>query len=329
MKTRILCVLVGLMLVGCVEADRPTKAEVTPQAVEFAGDSKADGSPYAVYQGDLEVDDRHEAWLPKRTKVHYWTFEAASGDDIFLDVASRDGDDMYVLLYRAQNGGWSYVGGNDDCDSNTLNSCLRVTGDDGQYLALVSTYRYLAQNQPTAATYEIEAMCDDGACAAPPVQACGSRGLQPCPDDTYCDWPDANICGRADGPGTCQPLPEVCTLDVSPICGCDGLTYTNRCAAAILGIDTLHPGACARPGQPEGSTCGGIAALQCEDGLKCNYSGNMGCNIADAAGVCVVDEPRFCTAHYDPVCGCDGRTYSNACHLGGAGVGYDHDGPCN
>jgi hypothetical protein len=66
----------------------------------------------------------------------------------------------------------------------------------------------------------------------------------------------------------------------------------------------------------------------CESNADCNEgeycATGRGC---DGPGRCV-PRPDYCTLDYDPVCGCDGRTYSNDCYAAMNGVNVLHRGLC-
>lgn len=77
----------------------------------------------------------------------------------------------------------------------------------------------------------------------------------------------------------------------------------------------------------EGADCGGMTGLSCEAGLFCNYPIEASCGAADGTGKCT-QIPEACTMEMAPVCGCDDKTHSNACHAHSEGVSVMKEGEC-
>jgi hypothetical protein len=113
-------------------------------------------------------------------------------------------------------------------------------------------------------------------------------------------------------------------------------THPFAAAMLVLALSACSPSATKTPmGQPdevvlaaaaEGEMCGGIAGIACGEGFYCAADAGR-CNIADGSGTCT-RRPEVCTEQHDPVCGCDDRTYGNACNAAMAGVNVGSRGEC-
>jgi hypothetical protein len=131
-----------------------------------------------------------------------------------------------------------------------------------------------------------------------------------CGEAAYCSKPR----NRCDGLGLCEDRPRGCPQVRDPVCGCDGQTYGSACEAAAEGVNVTHEGEC------EPAYCWSNG--DCSDLQYCYFA-----DCLLETGICL-DRPEACLTVWEPVCGCDGQTYSNACYAAASGVSVDYEGEC-
>jgi len=195
----------------------------------------------------------------------------------------------------------------------------------------------------------VEGSCEESnACGAQSGGGCWCDSLcmfyGDCCADTaeFCDIDECNATENTGCPEgeTCMAVGDANNCQVPPGADCPdwndpAVHYTsfdiNVCAVIRFSCDEDQEGfsdpdcgcGCA---PARAAMCGGFGAFMCEgENEYCDYGSH--CGSGDQSGLCQV-KPEACTAHYDPVCGCDNQTYSNSCYASAAGVSVQSHGEC-
>lgn len=142
----------------------------------------------------------------------------------------------------------------------------------------------------------------------PPSNVCQSDN--DCQTNFYCEY----IKGQCGGSGECVAKVEACPMIYAPVCGCDGETYGNSCAARAAGVSVQYDEQCQ-------NTC--LTSSDCDASEYCAKEVGQ-CN---QVGECKT-KPQACALIYSPVCGCDGETYGNSCQATLAGMTVSSSGAC-
>lgn len=156
-----------------------------------------------------------------------------------------------------------------------------------------------------------------------------------CPGGTVCEVQQVE-CVRAPCPPVAACVPTTCAPEdcgppppVAPMTCWDGSIGTHvSCESDGLNQCSWHvTNEC--PPREQGDFCGTRGnQMYCAIGEYCHYEVGDICGRADAPGSCRAVGSPVCPEIYQPVCGCDDRTYSNECFATAAGVSVLHASSC-
>ncbi len=152
--------------------------------------------------------------------------------------------------------------------------------------------------------------------AAPPEEPSALVGeacftSKQCAEEEYCATAPGE-CGRE---GVCTPVPSECDRTRALVCSCEGVDYINSCHAAASKDNVDFAGRCPPPACTSNAECA-------SNSYCAKATGDCG-----GTGTCQL-KAVSCSGAWAPVCGCNDKTYANACKAASVGVVVKKLGAC-
>jgi hypothetical protein len=132
----------------------------------------------------------------------------------------------------------------DSCypDGKVLNEKFCVNGRSSS-----ESYTCIGGCKEGVCIIEIPSTCGNGICdesentCPEDCEKISCKSNSDCSKNDYCMFAPG-ICGSS---GICTPKSDACTNEYIPVCGCDGVTYSNTCLMQSAKVSMLYKGKCA------------------------------------------------------------------------------------
>ena len=211
-------------------------------------------------------------------------------------------------------------GGNDgECSASDTDQCAAGTDD---CVANIAT----CANLDDTLGEPYECACDTGFAGDGRIGGSGCSKVDdcspnPCMNDGFCGDEIGGFscaCRRGFTGPLCEVVNDACDCncppDLEPVCGVDGTTYDNQCAAHCAGVHISYDAACGNGFPPDseeipchgqsvaGSPVPGLHCLESDFGQRCDRGGSTEArcghwiNAASGNQSCVCIESQLCVA---------------------------------